>query len=215
MSTATTSAHPPEVSVQLYREATELAAASPPWLQQLVEVGTEAGLGVFAVFFLAAWWRSRPLSDRTQALALLAPVATVVAYLASEAVKLVVREDRPCRTVPGVRPIAACPGVGDWSLPSNHAAIAGAAVATVAFAWRVLAVAVLPAALLLASSRVFVGVHYPHDVVVGLLVGAAVAGLAVAALAWPAARTVTRLRGYRLTRPLVASARVSQVRSPT
>lgn len=154
--------------MQLYRAATELAAASPPWLQQLVEIGTEAGLAVFALFFLAAWWRSRRLPDGSQALALLAPVATVVAYLASEAVKLGVRADRPCRTVPDVQPIAACPGVGDWSLPSNHAAIAGAAVVTVAVAWRVLTVAVL---------------------------------------ARPAGRAVTLLRGYRLTRPLVASGR--------
>jgi membrane-associated phospholipid phosphatase len=39
--------------------------------------------------------------------------------------------------------------------------------------WR-LGVLAAAAALLMAASRVYVGVHYPHDVIIGLTVGATV-----------------------------------------
>jgi undecaprenyl-diphosphatase len=71
--------------------------------------------------------------------------------------------------------IARCPEVGDWSFPSNHATIASAAAVGLALAWRALLPWVAAMALLMVFSRVFVGVHYPRDVVVGLLLGAAVA----------------------------------------
>lgn len=195
------------VSVELYRDVTSLAAASPRWLQVVAEVGTEAGLTALAVLFLVAWWRSRHGSSRGVGLALLAPVATVVTYVVSESAKALLHEDRPCRAVPGVDALAACPAVGDWSLPSNHSAIAGAAVVTVGLAWRRLLLAAVPVAALLAFSRVFVGVHYPHDVVAGLLLGLLVAPLVVAVLARPAGWLVARLRGHPLLRPLLVSAR--------
>lgn len=51
--------------------------------------------------------------------------------------------------------------------------------------WRPLGLAVLPVAVLAAFSRVFVGVHYPHDVVAGFLLGA---------LTRPSAALVHRIR---------------------
>jgi membrane-associated phospholipid phosphatase len=41
--------------------------------------------------------------------------------------------ERPCRTLADVATIAACPEHGDWSFPSTHATIAGAAA--VAIVW--------------------------------------------------------------------------------
>lgn len=198
---------PDGVSADLYRDVTDLAAASPHWLQVAAEVGTEAGLALYALLFLLCWWRSRHGGAGGVGVALLAPVATLAAYAVSEGTKLLVREDRPCRGLPGVDPLAACPGVGDWSLPSNHAAIAGATVVTVGWAWRRLLLAAVPLAAALAFSRVFVGVHYPHDVLAGLLLGAVVAPAVVAALARPGSRLVRRLRSHPLLRPALASGR--------
>nr|BFE84597.1 hypothetical protein GCM10020093_071980 [Planobispora longispora] len=98
----------------------------PAWLHAFAETGTDAGLLVFAALYFLAWWRARRLRPRDMALVLLGPVAVTLTYLFSEVVKVVVREDRPCR---GLVTIATCPEAGDWSFPSNHAVIAAAAAA--------------------------------------------------------------------------------------
>ncbi|MFG6201102.1 phosphatase PAP2 family protein [Nonomuraea sp. JJY05] len=93
----------------------------------------------------------------------------VASYAVSEVVKELVREDRPCRALRGVATILPCPEAGDWSWPSNHATPAAAAAAGLVLAWRALAPFAVPLALLGGGTRVFLGVHYPLDVVSGLL----------------------------------------------
>ncbi|TDC73786.1 phosphatase PAP2 family protein, partial [Actinomadura sp. 7K507] len=115
-------------------------------------------------------------------LALAAPFAVVAAYLVSEVSKTFIEEERPCRAVQGAVHIAACPSPGDWSFPSNHATIAAASAAVIVVAWRAMAPVVLPLAALMAFSRVFVGVHYPHDVVAGFLLGVVAAPVAALVL---------------------------------
>lgn len=125
----------------------------------------------------------------------------VAAFTADTVIKSLVREQRPCRTLHTVT-LESCPALGDWSFPSNHAAIAAAAAVAIWLTHRRLGAIAIPAALLMAFSRVWVGAHYPHDVILGLIVGAAVAG----PLALAARRTgplVDRLRDTPL-RPLVA-----------
>lgn len=125
----------------------------------------------------------------------------VAAFTADTVIKSLVREQRPCRTLHTVT-LESCPALGDWSFPSNHAAIAAAAAVAIWLTHRRLGAIAIPAALLMAFSRVWVGAHYPHDVILGLIVGAAVAG----PLTLAARRTgplVDRLRDTPL-RPLVA-----------
>lgn len=55
----------------------------------------------------------------------------------------------------------------------------------------------LPVAVLAAFSRVFVGVHYPHDVVAGFLLGALVAWVLLRLLTRPAATAVRHVRNRR------------------
>ncbi|MEU9835381.1 phosphatase PAP2 family protein [Streptosporangium sp. NPDC048047] len=193
----------PDVSAEWYRQITAFARTTPHWFQELAEVGTEAVLLLFAVLYLAAWWRARRGGDRTMALALLAPVAMVASYLVSEIVKDTLRIDRPCRLVHGVVTLVPCPEFGDWSLPSNHATLAGATAVALAVAWRRTLFYVPVLAVLGAFSRVFVGVHFPHDVMAGLLLGAVVAPLVMWALAAPVTRLVGRLRGHAALRTLL------------
>ena len=112
--------------------------------------------------------RARGLEHVT--VAVTAAVTTVGAYVLSEVVKSMLREERPCRAL-AVHTVAACPAPGDWSWPSNHAVIASAlATAVVALSplwWRLVA----PLALAVGASRVLVGAHYWHDVVAGLALG--------------------------------------------
>lgn len=57
---------------------------------------------------------------------------------------------------------------------------------------RRLGVVALPVAALGAFSRVFVGVHYPHDVIAGVLFGALVAVVATPLLARPTSEVLRR-----------------------
>ncbi|MHC5263010.1 phosphatase PAP2 family protein [Streptomyces sp. UC4497] len=184
------------IDSDLYRGITDFAHDTPSWFQHLMEVWTELGLLLFAVLFVVAWWRARANDPKAFAVAVLAPLATAVAYVISEVVKSGIDEERPCRAVSGALPsLIDCPVYGDWSFPSNHATIAAAAAVGLALAWPKVGWFTVPMALLMAFSRVFVGVHYPHDVAVGLLLGTLVAFLVVRLLTRPGARVTEAMRG--------------------
>lgn len=193
----------PAVDGNLYTWTTGLAQRAPSWLDGLIAAWSTYGLGLFALLMVAAWWRARAAADPARtATALAAPLVVVAAYLADTGIKSVFREQRPCQTLHTLT-LEACPPPGDWSFPSNHAAIAAAAATALWLTDRQLAAIAVPAALLMALSRVWVGAHYPHDVVLGLAVGAVIA--------WPLTRVarrasplVRRLDATAL-RPLVTS----------
>lgn len=187
----------PDYGVGVYRGITEWAAGTPEWLQKLGEAVTEGGILVFVALFVLQWWRARRGDDRTLALALLGPVAVAVVYALSEIIKVWLHEERPCRDIPGVTVIAECPEPGDWSFPSNHSVIAAASAMALVVSWRVIGLLAVPLAVLVALSRVYVGVHYLHDVAAGFLLGAVFAPLLMAVLAVPGTRAVSRFRRAR------------------
>ncbi len=183
------------MSQDLYRAITDFAHGTPAWVHTFTEIGTDAGLFIFLALCIVAWWRARPAGARTMAIAALAPVATAFGYVVSETLKTFVQEERPCRAVVGAAAsIAECPEYGDWSFPSNHSAIAGAFAMALVLAWRRTTWFVVPLAVLMAFSRVFVGVHYPHDVVAGLIVGALAVVLFVRLLTGPTVKLVETMR---------------------
>ncbi|MEV5573101.1 phosphatase PAP2 family protein [Spirillospora sp. NPDC052269] len=147
-------------------------------LNGLVNWWSDYGLALFAVLAGLAWWTARDRGLRTALTALWVPGAMVAAFVVSSVLKLMIQEQRPCRAMPTVHIAASCPGASDYSFPSNHAVLAGAAAVAVCFAaGRLLAAIAVVNALVIAASRVYIGVHYPHDVAVGLLVGALVAAV--------------------------------------
>jgi undecaprenyl-diphosphatase len=96
----------------------------------------------------------------------------------------------------------------DFSFPSDHATAAGAIAVGLVLAgmrYRSLTLGLVTCclAVLLAVSRVYVGVHYPGDVVAGLALGAAVAGGGVPLGLW-LLRPVVRWLDHTPARILVA-----------
>ncbi|MDT0455509.1 phosphatase PAP2 family protein [Streptomyces sp. DSM 41527] len=185
-----------------YTRIAYLAQHAPHTLNTFLSYWTDYGLALFAVLMLIGWWRARSGASGAMALALAAPLVVVAAFLVNDLVKILFDEQRPCRTL-HTATVEACPGPGDWSFPSNHSAIAAAAAVALLLCDRQLGRIAVPAALLMAASRVWVGAHYPHDVAAGLIVGALVARL-LTPLARRAAPAVDRIRATRL-RLLVAA----------
>lgn len=91
-----------------------------------------------------------------------------------------------------------------YALPDARTAMAGAVVAGLALSRRRwLAPVALAAALLLAFSRVYVGVAFPSDVAAGLGFGAAVAVVLWPIGAWVVGPVLSRLAGERVGVPVV------------
>ena len=164
------------VDGSLYHWFIVQAANAPHWFDNLISFYATFGLGVFALLMIACWWRAREARSATaMAMALAVPVAVVVAYVANDIVKSIFHEARPCQVITSPATIQACPGVGDWSFPSNHSAVAAASAAAIWLISRRLGIIAALAALVMGFARIWVGAHYPHDVVAGFVVGAAVA----------------------------------------
>jgi undecaprenyl-diphosphatase len=184
-----------------YTDVVNLAREAPAWLDDSVSAWSTYGLAVFGVLMTIGWWRARRVGAVASVTALAVPFVVVVAYGVDTALKLLVREDRPCQSL-RVTTLEACPAPGDWSFPSNHAVIAAAAAVALLFVSRQLGGIAAVAAGAMAAARVWVGAHYPHDVLAGLVVGALVSLLAMPALRRHVETLALRLMATRL-RPLL------------
>lgn len=144
-----------------------------PWLHGILYGYATYGVALFAVLLLAGWWTARRSGDPTRmAAALWAALGTVLAVGINQPVVNAVHEARPYQAMQGLLVLA--DRSTDFSFPSDHAVMAGAAAAGLLLVRRGLGWAATVAALLIAFARVYIAAHYPQDVAAGLLLGAAV-----------------------------------------
>lgn len=107
-------------------------------------------------------------------------LAVVVADMTATALKHVLGRERPYVDRPEPTPLVTTHL--DLSLPSGHAATSFAGATVLALLVPRLALPLYALATLIALSRVYVGVHFPLDVLVGAALGALV-GLVVGLVA--------------------------------
>lgn len=104
-------------------------------------------------------------------------VALLTADLAADGLSFLLRQwigrDRPPLVYPEPRPLVHLPHSG--AFPSGHASAAFASATVIAWASRRLAFPAYVLAAAIAWSRVYVGVHWPLDVLGGAVLGTLVA----------------------------------------
>ncbi|MEV6942081.1 phosphatase PAP2 family protein [Streptomyces sp. NPDC051172] len=164
--------------VDLLYDINGLAKDAPHWFDRAVSFVGEYGLLLAMVLLVVCcWWsvRRRADEDAASSVAALvwAPVAAALAVLVNVPIRGFVERPRPFRTHDGLDVLVS--GKTDFSFVSDHATITMAMAVGVFVASRKFGAVGIGLALLEGFCRVYMGVHYPTDVVGGFALGTAVA----------------------------------------
>lgn len=208
--------------VDLLYDINGLAKQAPRWFDRGMEFVGEYGLLLAMVLLvLWCWWsvRRRGGEEAASSVAALvwAPLAAGLAVLVNVPIRGFVERPRPFVDHQGIDVLVT--GKTDYSFVSDHATLTMAMAVGLFVASRTFGLVGLGLALLEGFCRVYMGVHYPTDVVGGFALGTAVALLLsplAMALLTPLVRAVerspragwlVRARGARATEPLSPGAR--------
>jgi membrane-associated phospholipid phosphatase len=192
-----------DANTSLFLRVNDFARATP-WLHGPLGLYAGYGLVVFAGLLLVGWWIARKAGEPARmAAALWAPLGMLLALALNQPIGAVVNEARPYASLPNVLVLAT--PTTDPSFPSDHAMVAGAVTASLFLVDRRLGWVSALAAVLMAFSRVYIAAHYPLDVVVGLLLGAAISLAGYFLLRRVLLRMVITLQHTRF-RPLLTAA---------
>jgi membrane-associated phospholipid phosphatase len=170
------------------------------WLHGPMLAYAQYGVVVFGLLLFAGLLVTRHAPSPHLAGAGWASLAVLVAVAVNQPITHIVNEARPYTTHPHALLLAS--RSSDLSFPSDHAVMAGAVAAGLLLVSRRLGLVATAAALLMAFVRVYVGAHYPWDVIAGLAVGVGVAILGWLLLGTPLTALTRWLRNRRGLRTL-------------
>ncbi len=157
--------HLTDLSDALFLRVNDVARSSA-WLHGPATAYAKYGVVLFAGLLLLGVWRRRGAAAVELAAAVWAGLATLLAVAVNQPVAALVAEPRPYAVHPAA--LVLVDRSSDWSFPSDHSVMAGAAAVGLFLVSRRLGAVAAVAALLMAITRVYVGAHFPLDVVAGL-----------------------------------------------
>ncbi|MEU6914923.1 phosphatase PAP2 family protein [Streptomyces olindensis] len=164
--------------VDLLYDINGLAKDAPAWFDRVMEYVGEYGLLLAIVLLVVwCWWSVRRRGDEdaasTVAALIWAPLAAGIAVLVNVPIRGFVERPRPFLDHQGLEVLVK--GKTDYSFVSDHATIVMALAVGLFVANRRFGLIGLVLALFGGFIRVYMGVHYPTDVVGGFALGTAVA----------------------------------------
>ncbi|MEU1004265.1 MULTISPECIES: phosphatase PAP2 family protein [Streptomyces] len=164
--------------VDLLYDINGLAKDAPAWFDRVMEYVGEYGLLLAIVLLVVwCWWSVRRRGDEdaasTVAALVWAPLAAGIAVLVNVPIRGFVERPRPFLDHQGLDVLVQ--GKTDYSFVSDHATIVMALAVGLFVANRKFGLVGLVLALFGGFIRVYMGVHYPTDVVGGFALGTAVA----------------------------------------
>ncbi|NUP17106.1 MAG: phosphatase PAP2 family protein [Streptomyces sp.] len=164
--------------VELLYDINGLAKDAPRWFDRVMGYVGEYGLLLALIVLIVwCWWsvRRKGAEDAAPSVAALvwAPLAAAVAVLVNVPIRGFVERPRPFNDHQGLEVLVS--GKTDYSFVSDHATIAMALGVGLFVANRKFGLAGIGLALLEGFCRIYMGVHYPTDVVGGFALGTAVA----------------------------------------
>lgn len=164
--------------VELLYDINGLAKGTPRWFDRVMEYVGEYGLLLAMVLLVVGCWWSVRRRGGTEAAATVAalvwaPLAAVVAVLVNVPIRGFVKRPRPFLDHQGLEVLVT--GKTDYSFVSDHATVTMAMGVALFVANRRFGLVGMALALFEGFCRVYLGVHYPTDVVGGFALGTAVA----------------------------------------
>ncbi len=130
------------------------------------------------VFLFMALWAAVKEKKAIWPFLFISFIAVALADGSGHMLKDIIARQRPCNTFTDINLLVGCGR--SYSMPSNHASNAFAFAMTFFFLRKnIIGYFSLAAAALIGFSRIYVGVHYPFDVLAGMLLGAGSAYAAI------------------------------------